>query len=206
MGAFYVYENHSGSLPVGAVGYEVSVDLPASYLYNLTYYTDLGGLFGAFTSSCWAYFPQPGGTYEPADLIYRGSADASVQLFDNVYGWFNYKSLSDLFRERGMGLPFNPFYLPATTGGRAKLSITNPVRFRIYNRPLGLGHTVSWTGLYFALSDECHLPLAAPEAFVGVGEGGSWSMVGAPSTFGSGGNTLPNGAPLSGRNRVQLLS
>jgi hypothetical protein len=210
----FVYQNHSGSLANGASGYEVSVDLPASYMYNLTgvdfYYFGQGHSYG-----CVPVFSQPGGTLNPAYYIYRGSTRPYIQFFDNVVGWHDLYPMDRFFDERGMGQPrgASSYALASKSEtGAFTPHVSNPVSFRLINRPATYYTTVSWTGFYFALADECFLAPAAPAAYVGMGEGGVWSLVGAPNTSGTSTDTsgsldtLPNGAPLAGRNRVQLIS
>lgn len=206
-----MYENHSGSLANNAAGYEVAVNLPASFMYNLAGTAQQD--FGTYLSfGCIPYFNQPGGNLAPAYWIYRGSTYPYIQLFDDAIGWFNFWPLANQFSERGMGLPrIASSYANAslaTSGFKRSLFLTNPVRFRISNAFFTHADTVLWNGLYFAIADECRLAPSAPAAYIGTGEGGSWSLVGAPNISGTTlvFNTLPSGAPLAGRNRVQLIS
>lgn len=203
MGVFYVYEDHSGSIDMNQTGYEVAVNMPASYLYNFAYdYPD-----GVHHATCrFVAIPQ-GGVLSPAGAVGRTYAP-QIQFYDDVYGWGEINRMTDFIDHDPGGTRDDSIYGLASDFKTRTLNVSNPVRFRIRASTAAFTGvpTVSWSGLYVGYSDECHLEPSAPAAVVGTGDVGAWTMLASPVIQGAAPpNTLPNGAPLAGRNRVQLI-
>ena len=197
----YPYLNHSGSLTQNTVGYEVSVPFPASNLYNLGYTIGNGNGFCLY---------QPVNRGGSISYLRQGSYHPRVQIYDQQRGWRDFQAVDAFIGSGSLGGQGQGqlFISPA-----APYTVTSPVSFRIsYFYEFPGAPTVSWTGLNVGFSDACYLPPASPAAVVGTGECGAWSLVGAPNTSGTvldttgTLDTLPNGAPLGSRNRVQLIS
>lgn len=204
MTVIYPYLDFSGGLSPGQTGYEVSVGLPASVMYNLFYRE------GNTASVCLFQPVDRGADYSPHSARNHG-AQPTIEIYENVYGWVPFIRIIDLC---GAFQPTASFGFAGTgTKGFAVpptgINISNPVRFRVsYQGSPQFDVAMSWSHVNLGLSDQCQLAtLPSATNVVGSGNYGlaAWTSVGAPVSV-IPHPTLPNNAPLAGRNRVQLIS
>lgn len=199
MAEAYAYLDHSGSLSPGEIGYEVTVPMLASVFYNFGYDFPEGGGSGI----CYFQPEQRMGDYSPHS--FRGSGSLlKIQYFDATNGWTNLRNLIDF---QGAFQPTSQLGFQGTTSSSAGFNMNpvNPPQFRIAYAA-SPGPTVSWSDLNVGFSDTCFLaPPTDPQTAAGYFEGTVFLKSGF-TTPAAVGQTLPNGAPLAGRNRVQLIS
>jgi hypothetical protein len=193
----YAYLDDSGSLAVNTAGYEVTLEMPASNFYNFAYYNP----DDAAPASAWCMF-QPGnygGSIEPS--IAYGNYRPAVQIYDAVYGWRTFRNVENFVTRRG---PLAGYGNSLSSVSGPPFTINYPPRLRIAYIGYLAGPTVSWTGLNVGFDDVCFTPPPEqPEVHLGYAETTLFLDTRTPRQGGLG--RLPNGAPLAGRNRVQLI-
>lgn len=200
MTVVYPYLDFGGSLSPGRSGYERSIGLPAGVKYNLFF------IEGNQASVCLFQPVNRGGDYSPHSARNHG-AQPRIEIYENVYGWVPFVRIIDLC---GAFQPTSSLGFAGTTSvGFAVpptgINISNPANFRVnYPGSPQFDVTMSWSGVNLGLSDTCQL-LSTPTEIVGVGELGTWTSVGAPVSQANR-PTLPNGGPLAGRNRAQIIA
>jgi hypothetical protein len=208
----YPYLDHSGTLAAGQTGYETTLELPASVMYNFFGYEHLPpGPLTVYQDVWHVCYWQPDSPpyesdYSPHSNRNNGN-QPTIQVFDSVRGWLDFIRIIDLcaayrptssYGYYGLGHAF----FPAPPGS---YHIENPTRWRITRRGLPwLEPVMSWVHVNLGLSDQCRSPEPAqPEVHLGYAETTLFLDSRAPRQRDLG--RLPNGAPLAGRNRVQLI-
>lgn len=194
----YAYRDHSGSLASGQIGYEVTAAFPASAFFNFGYDFPEGGGSGI----CYYQPEHRLGDYSPHS--FRGSSSLlKIQYFDSTRGWTNLRNLIDF---QGAYQPTSTLGYLGTTSSAVGFDMNpaNPPRFRIAYASEPGQPAVSWSRLNVGVSDTCWSPVpTAPEVHIGYAE---TTLFIDASAFRRSVDSLPNGAPLAGRNRVQVIS
>lgn len=210
----YPYLDHSGSLAPGTSGYETTLQVPASVMFNLFYdfSQDLTSATPYGNGKCyWQPDQAPyDSDYSPHSNRNNGN-QPQIDIWDSVHGWIGFTRIIDLcgaYRPTSSKAFYGLTVTSSASPNGSYFHINNPTRWRIsYPSPAPwLDPTVSWVHVNLGLSDQCFLaPPTNPQAAGGYFEGTIPLKAGAVTPFVSAG-TLPNGAPLAGRNRVQLIS